>query len=115
MNAQKIEVAFKNYVSDFEVIKKSNDDDEPEKRMNTINSNPTEKMSVQDYQMFLREIFYDESSYVLVEKERDTEDFFQKLNSYKKVLKLIENYFHQNPNLGRYHLMKINLFSFFFN
>lgn len=79
--------------------------------MNTIDSNPTEKISVQDYQMFLREIFYDESGYTLVENEHDTEDFFQKLNSYKKVLKLIENYFRQNSNLGMNNL-KLILFSF---
>ncbi len=87
-NSQKIESAFKNFLN-FE-------EDRPQ----------SEKISVQDYQMFLRELFYDESGYVLVETENDTEDFFQKMNSYKKILKLIESYFNQNPAFGS---KKINL------
>lgn len=81
---------FKNYVSEFEVINQKETEEKQARKSLTSNN---ETMAVQDFQMFLRDVFYDESSIVLVEKETDTEDFFQKMNSYKKILKTITKFY----------------------
>lgn len=117
-NSEKLNTHFLNYVGSLKVntvasehivtsSEKIPDYKIKEIKVPTLKANDT--ISVQDLQMVLRGVFYEDSGYVLVDKPTAAEDFFATVNSYKTFLKSIEKYYKEVKKESKFFK-----FSFFF-
>lgn len=110
--SEKLNNQFLNYIGEFKQITTESEhlvsnssqniqDSYKIKEIKVPTLKPTDKISVQDLQMVLREFFYDDSGYVLVDNPAASEDFFYSVNSYKTMLKCIERYYKEFKQKGK--------------
>ena len=102
INSEKLNANFLNYVGSFKVATTESEqiitssEKLPDYKIKEIKVpilKPNDTISVQDLQMVLRGVFYEDSGYVLVDKPTAIEDFFSAVNSYKTFLKAIEKFY----------------------
>lgn len=65
--------------------------DEFLKVFNERKNEESQKLSLMDYFIYLQECFYLDTILVM-EKKDDIQDFFQSVNSYKRMMKIAESY-----------------------